>query len=94
MLFCDLYSCTLQGVWPQWPLEEWLSWEEVWQVNKQFIDQSNKHFPPAAAFKFSPSLNGESSGMSKVEKERRLEELKKVRDSLSLSLNQFAVNNT
>jgi len=63
-------------------------------VNKQFIDQSNKHFPPAAAFKFSPSLNGESSGMSKVEKERRLEELKKVRDSLSLSLNQFAVNKT
>ena len=34
---------------------------------------------PAAAFKFSPSLNGESSGLSRGEKERRLEELKKVR---------------
>ena len=63
-------------------------------MSKQFIDQYNKYFSPAAAFKFSPSLNGESSGMSKVEKERRLEELKKVRHSLSLSLNQFAINKT
>ena len=33
----------------------------------------------AAAFKFSPSLNGESSVMTKVEREKRLEEIRKVR---------------
>ena len=32
----------------------------------------------AAAFKFSPSLNGETGAMTKEEKERRLEELRKV----------------
>ena len=32
----------------------------------------------AAAFKFSPSLNGETGAMSREERERRLEEIKKV----------------
>ena len=32
----------------------------------------------AAAFKFSPSLNGETGSMTKEERERRLEELRKV----------------
>ena len=46
----------------------------------------NQFFSTAAAFKFSPSLNGESSVMSKVEREKRLEEMRKVRDfSIRLS---------
>ena len=33
----------------------------------------------AAAFKFSPSLNGETGAMTKQEREQRLEEIKKVK---------------
>ena len=32
----------------------------------------------AAAFKFSPSLNGETGSMTKEEKQKRLDEIKKV----------------
>ena len=40
----------------------------------------------AAAFKFSPSLNGESSVMTKVERERRLEEIRQVRPEYGLDI--------
>ena len=46
------------------------------------------YFSTAAAFKFSPSLNGESSVMSRDERERRLEQLNKVRD-LPLTTSYF-----
>ena len=43
------------------------------------------YFYTAAAFKFSPSLNGESSVMSRDERERRLEQLNKVRELLFIT---------
>ena len=45
----------------------------------------------AAAFKFSPSLSGEGS-MSKEEREKKLQEIKKVHSNWKKSIQNFCIN--